>query len=240
MTNSPSLKEALHKLANLAGIEEEIRKIKNSLNDIPINLKEVSEKFKFSSQSLDEKKLQLAKTQEEILQMEKDVAESKELLKARETKLYEIKTTKEYQATQKEIASAKKSNIEKEIKLPEWKQKAETLSNEIATLESDTQALNTRIQEEESRIGSELEALQKQLEEKLKSKDQIFKELEPAIVTKYEKVLQRKQPAMAAVGARVCLECNINIPAQLYSEIQKHTQMINCPSCFRILYIPDA
>ncbi len=238
MTEPSSLKDALHQLANLAGIEEEIRKIKKSLDDIPFNLKELSEKFVLSSKSFEEKKVELAKIQEDVLQMDKEVAESKELLKSRETKLYEIKTTKEYQAAQKEIASAKKSNIEKEIKLPELKQKAETLTSEIASLETESQSLNTRVQEEESRIVSELEGLQKNLEEKLIAKKQILDELDPNIVTKYEKVLQRKQPAMAAVGVRICLECNINIPAQLFSEIQKQTQIINCPSCFRILYVP--
>ncbi len=61
MTEPSSLKDALHQLANLAGIEEEIRKIKKSLDDIPFNLKELSEKFVLSSKSFEEKKVELAK-----------------------------------------------------------------------------------------------------------------------------------------------------------------------------------
>ncbi len=238
MTTPLSLKEGLQKLANLANIEQEIQKIKTSLDEIPLNLKEMGNKLAQLSKDFEEKKKILELSETEAQQIDKDLAESKELLKNRETKLYEIKTTKEYQAAQKEIASAKKNNIEKEIKLPELRQKVESLKNEVSSLENEVLALQSKIQEEESRIGSDLEKLRQQLEEKLTDKQKIFGDLDKNLVTKYEKVLARKQPAMAPILVGVCQECNINVPPQLYIEIQKYTQVINCPSCFRILYIP--
>lgn len=240
MTNPTPLKEGLQQLANLAGIEIEIGRIQESLDSIPFNLKELGAKLNLSLKTLEEKKQALEKTQAEAQETEKGLEESKELLKVRETKLYEIKTTKEYQAAQKEIASARKSNIDREIKLPELKQRLESLGNEVAALETETQALQAKMQEEESRIGGELEGLRRQLEEKLAAKQGIFGDLDKALVGKYEKVLARKKPAMAPVLSGVCQECNINIPPQLYIEIQKHLQVINCPSCFRILYIPSS
>lgn len=236
--NTPPLKEGLQKLANLSGLEEEIRKIKNSLDDIPANLKELGVKLQSLLKTSEEKKKLFHQLSEELSQTEKDLAESKELLKSREAKLYEIKTTKEYQAAQKEIASAKKINIEKEIKLPDLKQNTENLKNELTSLETEIQSIQSKIQEEESRIGNELESLRLQLEEKLTNKQKIFENLDKNLVNKYEKVASRKQPAMAVIRLGICQECNINIPSQLYMEIQKQNQIIHCPSCFRILYIP--
>jgi predicted nucleic acid-binding Zn-ribbon protein len=114
----------------------------------------------------------------------------------------------------------------------------ETLKNEIAPLEEEMNSLSTKVTEEKGRISGELEGLQKQLEEKGATKQQIFSTLDASLVSHYERILVRRQPAVAEVRSGTCQECNMNVPPQLFIELQKYREVIHCPSCHRILFIP--
>ena len=50
--------------------------------------------------------------------------------------------------------------------------------------------------------------------------------------------LREKRNGIAVSTAKngVCLGCFMNIPPQLFIEVTKNRQLIQCPSCGRILY----
>ena len=42
--------------------------------------------------------------------------------------------------------------------------------------------------------------------------------------------------AVIEVKEEICQGCNMNIPPQLFVEIKKQEEMLNCPQCRRLLY----
>jgi hypothetical protein len=53
------------------------------------------------------------------------------------------------------------------------------------------------------------------------------------------KAKQDNQVAIVAVRNAVCQGCNMNIPPQVYNELQRCDSLRYCPSCFRIIYWQD-
>jgi len=237
-SNAPNLKENLLRLGELASMEASLFSIKHQLEEIPQNLKEMESRLTSLQSQLQEKTNKVQTFEQEYRQKEFELTDSKEKTKAREARLFEIKTTKEYQAAIKEVAAGKKQNQETEAFLLQRMGEIENLKKEIAPFEEEMTTLSAKVAEEKGRISGELEGLQKQLEEKVATKQQLFSTLDASLVSHYERILVRRQPAVAQVRSGSCQECNMNVPPQLFIELQKYREVIHCPSCHRILYIP--
>jgi len=237
--NPDVLKNNLLRLAELADLESSLFRIKNQLEEIPQNLKEMENKLSSLQGQFEEKKSKIQSFEQEYRQKELELAESKEKTKTREARLFEIKTTKEYQAAIKEVAAGKKQNQETEAFLLQRMGEIEGLKKEFTPFEEEIAGLSSKVAEEKGKISGELESLQKELEEKGSVKQQIFSTLDASLVSHYERILVRRQPAVAPVRAGCCQECNMNLPPQLFIELQKYREVIHCPSCHRILYIPS-
>lgn len=64
--------------------------------------------------------------------------------------------------------------------------------------------------------------------------------VEPTILTQYEKLLQaREGQAMAELDGRICQGCFVNVPSNIYVRLARAVDLVLCPSCGRILYLPD-
>ena len=66
---------------------------------------------------------------------------------------------------------------------------------------------------------------------------QIRSALEEGLIRKYEAIRNlHKGVAVVSVWKEVCNGCHMNIPPQMYNELQKTTILMSCPHCNRIIY----
>ncbi len=51
-------------------------------------------------------------------------------------------------------------------------------------------------------------------------------------------MIKGRRNGIAVVSARssICSGCNMNLPPQLYNELQRSEELICCPNCNRIIY----
>jgi|GEM_PF-3219657 len=232
-----TIKEGLLKLAGLAEVEARIFLIQSQLKEIPQNLQAMEQKLQEARTAFDVKKEAFETLQKNQRQKETEIADAREKTKQREARLFEIKTTKEYQAAVKEVAATKKLLIEGEAELLKMTGGIEALQKDLPPLEEDLTRLAENVASEKGRIQGDLDSLEKQLVEERSLKEKLMSEIDKPLVNRYEKLLLRLQPAMAAVRSGTCEECNMHLPPQLYIEIQKYREVILCPSCHRILFL---
>ncbi len=232
-----SLQEHLLKLAALSEIESKIFKAKSELEKLQSHLRGLENQLQETLKNLDQKK-KLSETQHENQQnIVRNLEESKEHTKQREARLYGIKTTKEYQAALKEIATAKRDHVSLDAELKQLATSLESLKTETSELEEKDKNIESQIEQEKQAIQGELEKLNQEMNEGIRLKKEIFETLDKGLVTRYERVLLRRQPAVAGVRGGTCQECNISIPAQMFIELQRGNEIFSCPSCSRILYV---
>jgi len=155
-------------------------------------------------------------------------------------RLLEVKNNKEYQAMLKEIeiAESSRGNIETEI---------------ISILE-ELDKLSALVKKDEEILGQhkkEYEAEKKIIETDLSTIDadalsweqkiaDLRKDVSAEILALYEKVKNRNNGVgVISVWKQVCNGCHMNIPPQLYNELQKTTELLSCPNCNRIMYFQN-
>lgn len=60
------------------------------------------------------------------------------------------------------------------------------------------------------------------------------------LLVRYERIKKRnKGVGVTSVWKAVCNGCHMNIPPQLYNELQKSDDLLSCPNCNRIMYFQD-
>jgi predicted nucleic acid-binding Zn-ribbon protein len=63
----------------------------------------------------------------------------------------------------------------------------------------------------------------------------------PADLLKKYDVIKEKRTGQAVVSVwkEICAGCHMNIPPQMYNELQRYEKVVTCPNCNRIIYWED-
>ncbi|MFT5689637.1 MAG: putative nucleic acid-binding Zn-ribbon protein [Planctomycetota bacterium] len=60
------------------------------------------------------------------------------------------------------------------------------------------------------------------------------------VLTEYEKLLEaREGQALAMLEDRTCQGCYVGVPTNIYVKLMRAHELVTCPSCLRILYLPE-
>ena len=163
-----------------------------------------------------------------------DIDEKIKKLKARTT---EIKTNKEYQALLKEIEAIEKerSAIEDEILL--IMEELDAASKQIKSEELKFKADGEKIEALKKKIEGERSGSEKELSIAQKSRAKIAETVDRDIYSEYLILIEAcNGSAVVEAKNEICQGCNMNIPPQLFVELKKNEEILNCPQCRRILY----
>ena len=225
--------ESLQKLQivdlRIRELTEGLTRYPNEINDLKKDLLEKEESINLKETSLSE-----LKTQRDGL--ESSLRSNQESIKNSEARLFAIKTHREYEALQKEITDTRKENLEMEDQtisvMTEIEETETALAEEKETYATLKEQYAQQIVEKEKKI-EELEISRKPAE---KEKSEIVSNIDPKILPLYEKIFKKNGRALALAQNEKCTSCNINIPPQLYNEILKRIQLVQCPNCKKILY----
>lgn len=171
---------------------------------------------------------------------EKELEVDKEKVKKLETKLYDVKTNKEYQALLKEIEAVKETNDRTE-------EDVLVLMDKIEDLRKDLEASAALLKKREEETQTE----RVQIEKAMRSTDEVIAKLTVerdnllSVVSDNLRsiygILRERRGGVAVTNVKngVCMGCHMNIPPQLFIEVTKNRQLIQCPSCNRILFFME-
>jgi len=159
---------------------------------------------------------------------------------ARATSKFEaVGNTTEYAAANRELEQLRKLNLtlEDQIKkagldIENAQKDVLKLQDALAAVEQTRDAEAAALSGENGKFDTDITALE--IEKKKHSS-----KIEPRLYAQYNRVRLAKNGLgiVPAVGGR-CKGCNMMIPPQMYNEIQRSTQLHQCPSCYRLLYVP--
>ncbi|MBI4411464.1 MAG: hypothetical protein HY541_03155 [Deltaproteobacteria bacterium] len=231
------MKNELVKLIELSKIDAEIDAMAEAREELPSQIDKLQSQLNELENSLNEKKQELILWEKDKKTREQELTEKKDWIAKREGILKEIKTNKEYHAALKEVAQAKKAITDIESALLQLMGRIDERTKELADLEKEVIEKKPPIEEQIRGKKGQIGVLEQQVGDKTAERIQKEKELEEGLLKKYKTIKARLSPAVAPAGRGVCLECNMNIPPQLYLELQKFKQVISCPRCHRILYL---
>jgi uncharacterized protein len=157
------------------------------------------------------------------------------------------KNNKEYQAFLVEINTGKvdKGKVEEElIRLLEQVEKGQAEEKDLsAQLAAETAKLATLQQE----IGTKLATLQAEIEALRAPWNQAHEAVPPKAREIFDRLAERHEgEALSAIGKPdrrreeyVCSACNMELVTDVYNKLHSRDELLFCPSCRRVLFIPD-
>lgn len=233
-------KEQLETLAKLQSMETETNRINARLDIVPGKIESFDQEIKAIDQKLSDESIRLDELKKAYRKFESDVDDNLSKMKKSEEKLRGIKNNKEYQSTLKEIEDIKAINSEIEDKMIDCLDQMDEVEKYLAAKKDEFRMLKDQIETEKDAIHQESEAGRVRITELQSEWDAVSKQVDPELMKTYRRTQDQRGVAIVAVNNAVCQGCNLNIPPQMYNELQRGDRLRFCPHCQRIIYWKEA
>ena len=234
-------KEQIADLAKLQQIEIDISKIRAKLSKVNQRFEELDSKQLNLKQMIEQQESAIKEMNRQYRAYESDAQTNLDRIKKSEAKLSSVKTNKEYQSSLKEIDDLKEKNSKLEDEMIEFLGRIEEADKQLKAKMTAYFALKTEIQTEKETIQKEAQEERHRLE-KLDAECKTLSEginAELLVTFNRIKTNQTNKIGIVAVSNAVCQGCHMNIPPQLYNELQRGDKLQRCPICERIIYWKD-
>lgn len=231
------MKKQILFLVELQNIDLEIDEFMRRKINLPEAIERLDEELKTVEQTLEEDGQRLERLK--VDHKTKETALKNSIDNARKTKgrLLEVKTNKEYEATLKEIDTVNEKSSAIEDEIIHILEEIDRVSEDLKVKEKKTNDCRFSCEERKKRFEEELNSIDSALTDVLKRRDIVRSRVQEQLLKKFDVIKNRKH-GRAVVPARkeVCYGCHMNIPPQMYNELQKSDRLILCPHCERIIY----
>jgi len=227
-------------LVTLQEAEQEIIRLTAVLAEFEKEKKKISlELFEFED-GLNKEKERLHQVESLYRESENEIQVLLERIKKSNEHLRNVKTNKEYQALKREIDDNTKRKISIEDELFGYAEKKEEIEGIVEELEKDFIQLTERINSEKKDIDKTSQDDSVLLGEFKAKKKDIGENLDPVIFEQFKKIANMHDGEAVAQGKNeVCMGCFMNIPPQLFIELQRGDRLIMCPQCSRFLFFNE-
>jgi len=230
--------DQIDSLVKLQQIEIETRRIKTNLNSVDQRLEKLDDRLLDFKQVIEEQESVINQMNQQYRGYESDVRVNLDRIKKSEAKLSSVKTNKEYQASLKEIDELKEKNSKFEDDMIEFLDRIEEAENLLKAKTTEYAELQTRMNIEKEIIQKETEEGRRKLENLEAQLKTVSASIDAGLFATYNQVKSNQSNAIGIVAVidAVCQGCNMNIPAQMYNELQRGDSLRKCPICERIIY----
>lgn len=230
-------KQDIDTLVKLQEAETQIVRLKAVLDKVEKEKSVLGRKLKEFESALEKNKDDLTAAETACQDMENEIKViDARIIKSNEN-LRMVKTNKEYQVLLREVDDNKKRKDALETQLLEHleeKEKAEALVQET---QKEYLLLKEQIETEQETLGQKCIDDKNDLDEYLQQQEDIGKNLSPSLMDRFSRISKmNKGLAVVQVKNEVCMGCFMNIPPQLYIEVQRGNTLISCPQCSRIIH----
>jgi len=234
------LKEKLLTLISLQECDSQLVKLSAKKTRLPEKIRKMEESFLVFKENTEQNKKKLAQIRAQRAEYEADIKKTNDsVIKTRE-RLLEVKNNKEYQAMLKEIETAEKTKGDIETKIIVLMEDMEKIVVLVKQDDETLQQATVKYEEEKKAIEDELNAVDTDSAIWMEKKSALQKLLPEALLSQYEKIKKRNNGiGVISVWKAVCSGCHMNIPPQLYNELQRSNNLLNCPNCSRIMYFDN-
>ena len=97
--------------------------------------------------------------------------------------------------------------------------------------------LDAQMAEQVTARREKAQGLERELEAERGRRDALIDGMNATLRVKYEQIFERRGgSAVVVVRQGVCTGCHMNVPPQMYNELQKFRDIRQCPNCHRILF----
>jgi len=235
------VKDLLKLLVDLQQRDSLILEKRRFIDKVPLRIFEVDEPLKKAKLELENIKKKNEAALRKKKEKESELSETQEKIRKMKARISDLKTNKEYQAYQKEIEGSEKEITAIEDVILQLMEEIDAVSKEQKAKEAAVNAEIKKIDAFKAELDAEVLKNERELALLKQERAGAVARIDPDVYKTYMRILLDSGDGVAVTTARneLCSGCDMNIPPQLYVEISKNHELLQCPQCRRILYVPE-
>ncbi|MFB3925482.1 MAG: zinc ribbon domain-containing protein [Syntrophales bacterium] len=231
------MKQQILHLIELQNIDSELERITRRKKELPEKIAKLDESFRQAREDLEHEKKKLEEVGKAHKEKEENLKRGIEHLKKTKDRLFEVKTNKEYQAMLREIENIYKKNSEIEDEIILILENMDKAKNDFKVRQKEMDSINVRYEKERKEVEKELGTIDEDLQSLTQKVNAVKEKINKGLLKKYELIKSKSNGrAVVPVWKEICEGCHMNIPPQMYNELQKGDEILQCPFCSRIIY----
>jgi predicted nucleic acid-binding Zn-ribbon protein len=231
------LKAQLELLWELQKIDLELKGIKEEKDRYPKEMKKLDERQKIEKERIQNGKEKIESLEKTRRQKEGHLNLEQEKIKKAEGRMSEVKTNKEYQAMLSEIDTIKETNSRIEEEILQVMDEIDELKKDLSKREKEVGVSVEKIEAERGKLKEKMAHDETIWNEQMERREVLSKQIESKLFKLYNTLKEKRQGiGVVNVKNETCQGCFVNVPPQMFIEVQKNNALIRCPNCNRILY----
>jgi len=232
------MKEQIETLVAIQRLEAESAEIQHQLNEASKRIEEITETLREKRQDVDNRAKIIAGWKASYQDFDLTLKSNQDLIHRSQERLKTVKTNREYQALLKEVEELKKQNARIEDEMLKLMSDIEGGEAKLAESHAEIQQLAASIEAETAAVEQSTASQRLRLQELEAEKSRFAVQTDPSLFKLFKRVrsIHNKGNAVVQVVDAVCNGCHMNIPFQLYNELQRCDSVKLCPNCQRIIY----
>ncbi len=231
------MRDQLDLLWELQKIDLDLRHIKEEGERYPKEIKKLDEKKNIEKEKIQKEKEKVDLLEKERRQKEGHLNLEQEKVKRAEGRMFEVKTNKEYQALLNEIEAIKEASSREEEEILRVLDEIDELKKNSSKREKEVTAILEKIEAEKKTIQEKMVQDDEIWKKQMERREALSKQVESKLYKLYSTLKEKRQGVgVVSVKHETCQGCFVNIPPQMFIEVQKNNALIRCPNCNRVLY----
>jgi predicted nucleic acid-binding Zn-ribbon protein len=228
----------LEHLIELQNLETAIEESRRRIAAHPQRVADADARLAHAKEAVEDTRQRLKACQEARREQEKEAAVYQSRLSKFKDQLSAVKTNKEYQAMQHEIETAQKELGAVEERVLERMMESDALTAEVKKAEQSLATQQKDVDAEKKTLAEELTTVEAALKEATAKRASRVASLPPHLVALFEQVSRVRKGLAITTATRdgLCSACHVRLRPQVFQEIRRNDQIIQCASCNRILY----
>jgi len=234
------LKEKLLLLVSIQECDSQLVKLSAKKIKLPEKIRKMEEAFQVYKENIELNKRKYDALKTKHGESEAQVKKLNDGMIKTKERLLEVKNNKEYQAMLKEIETAEKTLGDLESQIIALMEEMDKLFILVKKDEETLLQATAKHEEEKKMVEDDLNAVDADTVSWTEKRVGLQNVIPSDLLARYERVKKRnKGVGVIPVWKAVCGGCHMNIPAQLYNELQRSNDLLSCPNCNRIMYFQN-
>lgn len=234
-------------LVKLFRAEQALREAQSRLDAAARNLRIQERRVTDLAEKLKVAQTKLKEQQSQAGQLDLDLKTRDAHIEKLRTQQQTAKNNKEYQAFLVEISTSKVDRNKVEDEAMQVLEAVEKGQNEVGAMQAQLQGEQQKLETLRREGSDRLAKLQSEVDALRPARDEAAVALPPRAHDAFERLAERYEgEAMSAIAKPdrrreeyICTACNMSLVINVYNKLHSRDDLVFCPSCGRILFIPE-
>ncbi len=230
----------VEKLLELQVADQEIRKLKDEIAELPKRIAVIEQKLAGTKAHLEKARAAAKADESNKKKFEAAIQDLQGKISKYRDQSLAVKTNEQYKALLQEIQFAEQEIRINEDRILEVMVNVDAREKDVKTAEARLKAETAEIEKEKEDARRVTAEDEKKLAEWNAKRDGLRGGVGEDILRHYERVMKFRGTGLAEVRGQKCMGCQVMLRPQIYNEVKIGQKLMVCDSCQRIFYYNPA